>query len=128
MRVMFKLGLAVAGLLVVASCTSFELEGLTYSKGGPDVEVLGDFEMIVTVHEWIGAPGGVNLFNVTADKMNDSIRDAIQEKIEARSGDAAINVNVLYEATFIDILANAVTFGIYAPTTALITGTVVSYN
>ena len=51
MRVMFKLGLAVAGLLVVASCTSFELEGLTYSEDGPEVEVIGDFNVIATVHE-----------------------------------------------------------------------------
>ena len=60
--------------------------------------------------------------------MNDSIRDVIQQEIENRSGDAAINVKVVYESTFLDILANAVTFGIYAPTTAIITGTVVSYN
>lgn len=84
--------------------------------------------MSTGVHEFLGATGGVNLFNVTADEMNDLIQDVIQEEIEDRSGDAAIKVKVLYEATFLNILANAVTFGVYAPATATITGTVVRYN
>lgn len=75
MKIMFKWGLAVAGLLLVASCTSFELEGLTYSNNEPGVEALGDFEVEVWAHEFLGAPGGVNLFNVTANEMNGPGRD-----------------------------------------------------
>ena len=128
MRVMFKLGLAMAGLLVVGSCTSFTADGLTYSENMPAVETLGDFEITVTVREWIGITGGPNLFNVTADNMSDPIRVAIQEEIEDRSGDAAINVKVTYESTFLNVLVNGITGGIYAPATATITGTVVTYN
>lgn len=92
------------------------------------VETLGDFTVEVWAYEFLGAPGGINLLNVTANEMNGPIRDAIEKEIENRSGDAAINVKVLYEATFLNILANVVTFGIYAPATATITGTVVTYN
>ena len=37
-------------------------------------------------------------------------------------------IPIEYEASFIDLLLNGVTFGIYAPATARIKGTVVKYS
>lgn len=128
MKTTFKLGFILLGLLTIVSCTTFELDGLTYSKDAPGVEVLGEFEVTVWVNEFLGGSGGANLFNLTSDAMNDPIRKAIQEEIETLSGDAAINVSVKYQASFVNILLNGITGGIYAPATAVITGTVVSYN
>ena len=128
MKTAFKLGFILLGLLTIVSCTTFELDGLMYSKDAPGVEVVGEFEITVWVHEFLGGSGGANLFNLTSDAMNDPVRKAIQEEIENLSGDAAINVSVKYQASFVNILLNGFTGGIYAPATAVITGTVVSYN
>ena len=128
MKHIIKLGLVLGVLALVVGCTTFQLSGIQVVEDMPGMQPLGDFETTVDVWEFVGSPGGANLFNVTADVMDNEIRDAIRREIENRSGDAAINVQVKYEASFINILVSAVTFNILAPATATITGTVVSYN
>jgi hypothetical protein len=124
----FQVSVVVLAILAVGACTTFQLSGIQVVEDMPGMQPIGDFEIKVGVHEFLGAPGGANFLNVTADSMDNEIYDAIRREVEKRSGDAAINVTVTYEASFVNILLNAVTLGIYAPATAVITGTVVSYN
>ncbi len=121
------LAIAIAAVSVGA-CTTFQLSGVSVVGDMPGVEVVGDFETTVNVTEWLGSSGGSNLFNVTSDAMDNAIYDAIQREVSQMSGDAAINVDIRYEATFINILLNGLTGNIYAPATAFISGTVVRYN
>lgn len=128
MKTTFKLGFILLGLLTIVSCTTFELGGMAYQTNTPTFDVLGSFDITVKVKEWVGSPAGINTFNISAENMNDPLRDAIQDEIQSLSGDAAINVRITYKATFTDFMASAFTLGIYTPATAVITGTVVSYN
>ena len=112
----------------VGACTTFQLSGVSVVSDMPGVEVVGDFSTTVAVTEWLGASGGANLFNVTADAMDSAIYDAIQREVAQMSGDAAIDVDIRYEATFINLLLNQLTGTIYSPATAFISGTVVRYN
>lgn len=128
MKKTLQLAAIVMAVLAVGACTTFQLSGIQVVEDMPGMQPVGDFEISVPVHEFLGSAGGSNLFNVTADAMDNEIYDAIRREVEKRSGDAAINVTVRYEASFVNILLNGITFGIYAPATAVVTGTVVSYN
>jgi predicted small secreted protein len=129
MRKTAKLFVLLAIVAVaLSSCTTFQLSGAQVAKESPAYEKVGEFDTTVKVVEWLGASGGSNLFNVTADAMDSAIYDAIQSEIGKYSGDAAVNVDIRYEATFIDILLNQLTGTIYAPATAYISGDVVKYN
>lgn len=128
MKRMLKVAAVMVALLAVAGCTTFQLSGVNIVEDMPAMSPIGDFETTVKVHELLGSAGGANLVNVTATAMDDEIYDAIRREVQRRSGDAAINVQIRYEASFIDLLLNGVTFGIYAPATATISGTVVSYD
>ena len=118
--------LAVVGL--IASCTTFQVSGVQMNDETPSYQSVGEFEKSIAVHEFLGNPGGANLLNVTATNMDEEIFDAIRREIEKFSGDAAVNVTIKYEATFIDVLLNGITFGAYAPAHATITGTVVKFQ
>jgi hypothetical protein len=115
-------------VVVLSSCTSFELSGAQVTKQIPSYTSVGTFDITVPVHEFLGGSAGINLFNVTADAMDTEIYDAIQREIQKFTGDAAVNVTVTYRATFVDILLNAITLNIYAPAHAQITGTIVKYS
>lgn|GEM_PF-915061 len=123
-----QIGAIIVAVLAVGACTTFQLSGIQVVQDMPGMNTVGDFEIKVPVHEFLGGAGGANLFNVTATNMDNEIYDAIRREVEKRSGDAAINVTVRYEASFVNILLNAITLNIYAPATAVVTGTVVSYN
>lgn len=128
---MKKVGLLFASLLsvfIVASCTTFKLEGTQVTREIPSYQTVGTFDIKLKVHEILGTSGGTNLFNITADSMDTKIYDAIQREIQKSSGDAAVNVSIEYKASFIDLLLNGITWNIYAPATAQIKGTVVRYN
>jgi hypothetical protein len=127
-KTLSKIGIVVAIVLLVGACTTFELSGVHIVEDMPSMQPMGDFEAKVSVHEFLGNSGGANLFNVTADAMDNEIYDTIRREVEKRSGDAAINVTIRYEASFINLLLNGLTFGVYAPATATVSGTVVSYN
>ncbi len=112
----------------IAGCTTFKFSGAQVTTQLPAYTSVGTFDITVWVNEFLGSSGGANLFNVTADSMDAPIYDAIQREIHKYSGDAAVNVTVEYNASFVDILLNALTVGIYAPAEARITGTVVKYS
>jgi hypothetical protein len=98
------------------------------NKETPSFQTVGQFETKVAVHEFLGEPGGLNFLNVTATNMDEKIFDAIRREIEKFSGDAAVNVTIKYEATFIDLLLNILTVTIYAPAHATISGTIVKFQ
>ena len=127
-----KLRIGAVALLVLAvalsGCTSFKFAGAQVTKEIPAYNSVGTFDISVPVHEFLGGSAGLNLVNVTADAMDTEIYDAIQREIQKYTGDAAVNVTIVYKATFVDILLNGITFGIYAPAHAQITGTIVKYT
>lgn len=125
---MLKAIVVAVAVLAVSACTTFQMSGIQVVKDMPGMQPLGDFQTTVKVHEFIGSSGGANLFNLTADAMDDEIYDQIRREVDRRSGDAAINVTVQYQASFLDLVLNGITWGLYAPATAVISGTVVSYN
>ncbi|MCK5200368.1 MAG: hypothetical protein KAR21_18555 [Spirochaetales bacterium] len=114
--------------VVLSSCTTFKLSGTQVTKEIPAYDSVGTFDITVKVTEFLGSPGGVNLGNVTADAMDTKIYDAIQREIQKFTGDAAVNVVVEYKAELFDILFAGVTFGIYTPATAHVSGTIVKYD
>ena len=118
----------VAGVALLFSCTTFQFSGAQVTKTIPSYSSVGTFDVTVKVHEFLGNSGGMNLLNVTADEMDTKIYDTIQREIQKYTGDAAVNITIEYEASFIDLLLNGITFGIYAPATARIQGTVVKYS
>ena len=60
--------------------------------------------------------------------MDEKIYDAIQREIQKYTGDAAVNVTVIYKVTLIDALLNSVSGSIIAPAVAEISGVIVKYN
>jgi predicted small secreted protein len=114
--------------LLLASCTTFQLSGAQITKEIPSYDRVGDFDITLHCHEFFGSAGGANLLNISSDAMDTVIYDAIQREIQKFTGDAAVNVEIEYQASFIDLLANSITFGLYAPATAHISGVIVKYN
>lgn len=104
-RMIWIISILVVVALVV-SCTTFQLSGIQMSKGTPSYQTIGKFEVTVAVHEFLGGPGAANWANVTATKMDEKIFDAISREIDKFSGDAAVNVTVEYQATFVDLLTS----------------------
>lgn len=115
-------------VLFVASCTTFQLSGIQMNEDMPSYQSVGQFETTVMVNEFLGSSGGANIVNATATAMDNPIYDAVRREINKYSGDAAVNVTVKYQATFVDLLLNGITSGIYAPAHAKIEGTVVKYQ
>jgi hypothetical protein len=120
--------LLVVAIALLASCTTFKASGLSYSLQAPKATVLGDFKVEVWVNEFLGEAGGAKLFNITADATEGPVKDAIQNAIRDKGGDAAINVTIEHQASFVDVLLNVVTSSIYAPGNVIITGTIVKYE
>lgn len=128
MKKIFPVIALVLVALFAVSCTTFKFEGAQVTREIPSYNPVGTFDITVKVHEFLGASGGANLLNVSSDAMNTKIYDSIQREIQKYTGDAAMNVTIEYQASFIDLLLNGITYGIYAPATAHIKGTVVKYN
>ncbi len=114
--------------MILASCTTFQLSGSQVTREIPSYDTVGQFDIKVTCHEFLGTSGGANLFNATSDAMDTAIYDAIQREIQKFTGDAAMNVEITYTASFTNILINCITFGLYAPATAHVTGVIVKYD
>ena len=118
----------VLACAVLASCTTFTASGLSYTLKAPKTTTLGDFRTEVWVNEFLGSSAGAKLFNITADATNAAVQDAVQKEIKDRNGDAAVNVTVTHQASFVDIVLNVVTSSIYAPGLVIVSGTVVKYE
>ena len=128
MKTLKLIAVLVVTAAIAASCTTFKASGLTYSLKTQKTTVMGEFRTEVWVDEFLGAPAGANLFNITADATEGQVKEAIQKEIRDKNGDAAINVTIEHQASFVDILLGAVTFDIYAPGTVIVSGTVVKYE
>jgi hypothetical protein len=126
-RCMLKVLIVLLAITAI-SCTTFQFSGAQVTKTIPSYASVGTFDVTVKVHEFLGFSGGANLLNITADAMDTKIYDTIQREIQKYTGDAAVNITIEYEASFIDLLLNGITFGIYAPATARIKGTIVKYS
>lgn len=114
-------------LLSLTGCITSKFGGLQMTKSLPSYEVVKDFETTVTVHKFMGTSAGRNLFNISSDASVDPVFDAIQREIARYGGDAAVNIEIEYQASFLNMLANSLTFGIWAPADVKITGTIVKY-
>jgi len=68
-----RIVLVLLVLLTVMSCTTFKFEGAQVTTEIPSYNAVGDFDITVKVHEFLGASGGTNLLNVSADAMNTKI-------------------------------------------------------
>ena len=64
-------------LLTLSSCMSFKASDLSVLRQDNSMKLLGHFEKTVVVHEFLGASGGVNLFDITADVMEDKITEIV---------------------------------------------------
>jgi hypothetical protein len=111
--------------LVGISCTSFLVSGLEVAQQPSSGSTVGTFEINVNTTKFLGYSSGPTLFNVTSDATDPIIINAIKAEVTKQGGTKAINVNIEYRATFINILLNAITMGIYSPATAHVTGTVI---
>ena len=128
MKKSIKLATAVLVIAMIASCTSFQMSGIQITAEIPSYQTVGEFEITVRVTEFLGTAGGINLFNVSADAMDEKIYDAIQREIQKFTADAAVNVTVKYQASLMNLILNGITMTFVAPATATVTGVLVKYQ
>lgn len=121
--------LVVAALaLVLAGCTTFQFSGAEVPFHLPSYRTVGKFKVDVGITKFLGTSGGATLFNVGANATSGPIYDAIQREIQSYSADAAINISIDYKASFVNMLLNGITSGLYAPATAVVSGTLIKYT
>ena len=121
-----KMGLILAlVVLAVTSCTTFKASGLSYTTAPAQQTTLGTFRTEVWVNGFLGSSGGAKLFNISSDFTDQAVKDAIQKEIAAKGGTAAVDVTIENQASFVDMVLNAITDSIYAPSDLIITGTVI---
>lgn len=117
--------LCVALVALLASCTSFQVSGLTVNAAEPKGTVLGTFETEVKITKFLGAAGGATLANIMSDATDPAIVNAIKAEIVKLGGTTAIDVKIVYGATVVDMLLNSLTGNLYAPATATVSGKVI---
>ena len=122
---LFLLVLVVSIGIGFTACTTFRADGFQVGLNTSGVEILGDFTTNVRVNEFLGASGGSNLFNLSADAMSGPIRSAIDNEVRKLGGTAAINISITYKVGPLQAIANVLTGSIWAPATAVIKGTVI---
>ena len=120
--------LATVTCLLVTSCMSFKATDLAVLHQDSSMQMLGHFEKEVVINEFLGDSGGLNLGDFSADAMNDEITRVVWDEINKKGGNGAININIEYTATALDIIFNSLTSGIWAPAHLKITGDVINYN
>ena len=106
-------------------CTSFKISGVEVSAQTSQGTVLGTFDINVNVNKVLGMAGGTNLFNLTSDATDPKIVEAVKAEIAKLGGTKAINVKIDYKASFLNLILNGITFSIWAPSIAHVTGTVI---
>lgn len=116
--------LSVLLIVLLASCTTFKADGLsTFTP--KDYEVLGDFTKSVTVHKFLGSPAGTTLFNIAEDATANALDDLIAKEVKKLGGTGAINIEVKYQASFINMICASLTGSIWAPAKLTVSGTVI---
>jgi Na+-translocating ferredoxin:NAD+ oxidoreductase RnfE subunit len=117
--------LFAVALLALASCTTFKASGLSMTLDSQKYTVVGSFSTTVWVNEFLGYAAGAKLVNLSADATDSAVKDAIQKEIRAKGGIAAVDVTITHQASFVNLLLNGITLSLYAPSTLIITGTIV---
>jgi hypothetical protein len=107
------------------SCTSFQISGVEVVQQPSSGDVCGNFDIEVKTTKLLGQSGGHTLFNITSDATDPKIINAIKSEIAKLGGSKAINVKIEYKATGIQLLLNYITWYIYSPATAHVTGTII---
>lgn len=113
---------------VMVSCTTASFSGLQMTKDLASFDVVKDFETEITVWEFLGTPGGANLFNISADAMDGPVFNAVQTEIQKLGGDAAVNITIVQKAGLVDYLVSGITGSILAPCKVYISGTIVKFD
>ena len=114
-------------LVLFGSCTTMKISNVQYTRSTVSARSLGEFEITVPVREWLGVSGGPNILNITAARMDKAIKDAVMDEVMTRGGDAAVDVTIVYKSKLGNLILNSITALIYAPATAVVTGTIVEY-
>jgi hypothetical protein len=112
-------------IVTITSCTSFQVGGLEVHQTRTEGTIVGELNIKVGIHKVLGDSGGINLFNASSDVTDPLITQAIRTEIQNQGGTSAVNVKIVYKATFLNMLLNGLTCSIYAPATAYITGTII---
>jgi hypothetical protein len=121
-----RASLLIAAVAVVAlGCTTFKASGLAYVPADQKFAVVGDFRAEVWVNEFLGSAGGSNIFNITADATEGPVKNAIEAAIKAKGGTGAVNITIVHQASFLNLILNGITGSIWAPSMVIITGIVV---
>ncbi len=115
-------------LFSLTSCTTFKASGLSATVKTADYDVVGYMDETIHFNKFLGTSGGSNLANITGDATESEINSEIADQIFMHGGDAIINMNIDYGASFLNLLGNAITYGIWAPSKAHVTGTIVKYK
>ena len=115
----------LAVMMLVVSCTTFKASGLQATTTTEERTVMGNFRKTVWINEFLGACAGPTLVNGAADATDMAVTTAVQNAIRELGGTAAINITVEHQATFVNLLLNYITGGIYAPSVVIVSGTVV---
>jgi hypothetical protein len=117
---------SVAVLLILAgACTTFQASGLEMHTVATNGDILGNFDVKVTVHRFLGMTAGATLANLFQDSIDSKVNDAIRKEITSRGGTAAVNVRLEHQATGLQVFLNWLTGMLYSPVTLHITGTVI---
>ena len=107
------------------SCTSFQISGLEVAQQLTSGIFIGNFDIEVRVTKFWGSAAGKTLANMQVDKTDQAIIDAINNEVRRMGGNRAVNVQIAYSATFLDVLLNSLTLNVYAPSYVRVTGTVI---
>ncbi len=124
---MKKILIALVLAIAMMSCTTASFSGLQVTTNLPSHDIVGNFDVTISIAELLGVPGGPNLLNITASAMDPAVTSAIQSEIIALGGDAAIDVVIVQQATFMDIVLTGITGSIYSPVHYNISGTVIKW-
>ena len=120
--------LSLLVLFSITSCMSFKASDLAVLQKQESMILLGHFDSEVLVSEFLGKSGGTNLFNISAEVMNEKLSVLVWNEIIKKGGNGAINLNIEYKATFLDLLANYLTTGIWAPSHLRVSGDVIKFS
>jgi hypothetical protein len=91
-------------------------------------EILGDFTTRVYINKFLGTSGGTNFLNLSSHATDGPIRNAIDAQIREKGGTAAINISIRYGSNPLQWFLNNITGTIWAPSTVVISGTIIKQN
>jgi hypothetical protein len=119
-------GIALALLLVLASCTTVSFEGLQMQTDLEGYSVVREFEIELKDTKLLGAGTGYGLMSL--NQPDERIFEEIRREIDKASGDAAVDVTIQYKTSLGDMIWNSLTGTLYSPRTIVVTGSIVKYN